>query len=179
MATTAAITLEELARMPDDGFLHEIDAGELIVMTRPNSRHGALQVNIISMLNEHVRRNKLGRVFSESGFILGHNPEVLRGPDVAFVRTDRLKDVPDDGWAEMGPDLDAAEYFMKYPGRFFSMHLQDWNPETKTLVAVGKGGIDWKKVFTAAKTGGFKSYYIEQNMEMTKEGVDFLKTLKV
>src|SRR5215510_4755575 len=75
--------------------------------------------------------------------------------------------------------FDAAEYFMKYPGRFFSMHLQDWNAETKTLVAVGKGSIDWKRVFTAAKTGGVKNYFVEQNMELTKEGVAFLKTLKV
>src|SRR5262252_5756433 len=75
--------------------------------------------------------------------------------------------------------FDAAEYFMKYPGRFFSMHLQDWNPETKTIVAVGKGSIDWKKVFTAAKTGGVKNYFVEQNMELTKEGVAFLKTLEV
>src|SRR5262249_11847723 len=75
--------------------------------------------------------------------------------------------------------FDAAEYFTKYPGRFFSMHLQDWNPETKTIVAVGKGSIDWKKVFTAAKKGGVKNYFVEQNMEMTKDGVAFLKTLKV
>src|SRR5499427_1329628 len=75
--------------------------------------------------------------------------------------------------------FDAAEYFMKYPGRFFSMHLQDWNAETKTVVAVGKGSIDWKKVFTAAKTGGVKNYFVEQNMEMTKDGVAFLKTLEV
>ncbi len=75
--------------------------------------------------------------------------------------------------------FDADEYFMKYPGRFNSMHLQDWNPETKTTVAVGKGSIDWKRVFTAARTGGVMSYYIEQNMEMTKEGVAFLKALKV
>ena len=75
--------------------------------------------------------------------------------------------------------FDAAEYFMKYRGRFNSMHLQDWNPETKTTVAVGKGSIDWKKVFTAAKTGGVKSYYVEQNMEMTREGVAYLKSLKV
>src|SRR4030095_9031417 len=47
---------------------------------------------------------------------------------------------------------EAAEYFIKYPGRFYSMHLQDWNAETKTVAAVGKGTIDWKKVFTAAKT---------------------------
>jgi len=75
--------------------------------------------------------------------------------------------------------FDAAEYFTKYPGRFFSMHLQDWDPETKTTVAVGKGRIDWKKVFAAAKTGGVKNYFIEQNMDMTKEGAAFLKALKV
>lgn len=75
--------------------------------------------------------------------------------------------------------FDAAEYFTKYPGRFYSMHLQDWNPETKSQVAVGKGRIDWKKTFTAAKTGGVKNYFIEQNMEMTKEGVAYLKALKV
>ncbi|MFN7928131.1 MAG: sugar phosphate isomerase/epimerase, partial [Blastocatellia bacterium] len=39
--------------------------------------------------------------------------------------------------------FDAAEYFLKYPGRFYSMHLQDWNAATKTIVAVGKGNIDW------------------------------------
>ena len=75
--------------------------------------------------------------------------------------------------------FDAAEYFTKYPGRFFSMHLQDWNAETKTAAAVGKGTIDWKKVFTAAKTGGVKNYFIEQDIEMTKEGIAFLKALKV
>ena len=75
--------------------------------------------------------------------------------------------------------FDAAEYFLKYPSRFISMHLQDWNAETKTAAAVGTGSIDWKRVFSAAKTGGVKNYFVEQNMEMTKEGVAFLKALKV
>ena len=73
----------------------------------------------------------------------------------------------------------AADYFTKYPGRFFSMHLQDWNPETRTIVAVGKGSIDWKKTFAAAKTGGVKNYFVEQNMEMTRDAVAFLQTLGV
>ena len=58
-------------------------------------------------------------------------------------------------------------------------HLQDWNAQTKTAAAVGKGSIDWKKVFTAAKTGGVRNYFVEQDMEMTKEGVAFLKALNV
>jgi sugar phosphate isomerase/epimerase len=75
--------------------------------------------------------------------------------------------------------FDAAEYFLKYPGRFFSMHLQDWDAATRTPAAVGKGTIDWKKVFTAAKTGGVRNYFVEQDMDMTREGVAFLKALSV
>jgi sugar phosphate isomerase/epimerase len=73
----------------------------------------------------------------------------------------------------------AADYFEKHPGRFFSIHLQDWDPDTKQIVAVGKGKIDWKKTFAAAKKAGVKNYFVEQNMELTKDGVAFLKTLSV
>jgi sugar phosphate isomerase/epimerase len=59
------------------------------------------------------------------------------------------------------------------------MHLQDWNAATQTAAAVGQGTIDWKKVFTAAKTGGVKNYFVEQDMNMTRQGVAFLKTLTV
>jgi len=75
--------------------------------------------------------------------------------------------------------FDAAEYFTKHPGRFCSMHLQDWNPDAQALVAVGDGRIDWKQVFGAAKIGGVKNYFIEQNMEMTGRGAAYLKTLTV
>ena len=61
---------------------------------------------------------------------------------------------------------DAAEYFMKYPGHFISMHVQDWNPKTKKTVAVGQGSLDWKKIFTAAKTGGVKNYFVEMNLSI-------------
>ncbi len=46
-------------------------------------------------------------------------------------------------------------------------------------VPVGKGSIDWVKTFTAAKVGGVKNYFVEQNMELTKESVAALKAMKV
>jgi hypothetical protein len=46
-------------------------------------------------------------------------------------------------------------------------------------VAVGQGTIDWVKTFTAAKTGGVTSYFVEQSWELTQQSVAFLKTLKV
>jgi Uma2 family endonuclease len=105
MATTAATTLEELARMPEDGLRHEIDAGELLVMTRPNSKHGIYQARIARLLGNYVYAHRLGEVLTESGFILGRRPDILRGPDIAFVRTERVASLPEEGWAEFAPDL--------------------------------------------------------------------------
>jgi len=74
---------------------------------------------------------------------------------------------------------DAAEYFTKYPGHFISMHVQDWNPETKKQVAVGRGSLDWKKIFTAAKTAGLKNYFVEMNLDLMKASVPYLRNLNV
>jgi len=91
----------------------------------------------------------------------------------------------------------AHEYFTKYPGRFISMHLQDVDLNATPppppagqpargggrgrgmQTSVGKGSIDWVKTFQAAKTAGVKNYFVEQNMNLTKESVAFLKTLTV
>jgi sugar phosphate isomerase/epimerase len=74
---------------------------------------------------------------------------------------------------------DAAEYFTKYPGRFISMHVQGWSAETKKTVAVGQDSLDWKKIFTAAKTGGIKNYFVEMNLDMMKASVPYLHNLQV
>jgi sugar phosphate isomerase/epimerase len=44
-------------------------------------------------------------------------------------------------------------------------------------VAVGKDSVDWPKVFAAAKTGGVKNYFVEQNWDLTVQSVAYLKTL--
>jgi len=75
--------------------------------------------------------------------------------------------------------FDAAEYFNKYPGRFVSMHVQGWSASDKKIVAVGKDSLDWKKIFTAAKTGGIKNYFVEMKLEMMKESVPYLRSLQV
>jgi sugar phosphate isomerase/epimerase len=74
---------------------------------------------------------------------------------------------------------DAAEYFMKYPGRFMSMHVQDWSSETKKTMAVGQGTLDWKKIFTTAKTGGVKNYFVEMSLDLMKASVPYLRDLRV
>jgi sugar phosphate isomerase/epimerase len=89
----------------------------------------------------------------------------------------------------------AADYFLKYPDRFISMHLQDVDMNApasappkappglrarfRPQVPLGKGSIDWVKTFTAAKVGGVKNYFVEQSWELTQQSVAYLKTLNV
>ena len=87
----------------------------------------------------------------------------------------------------------AADYFVKYPGRFNSMHLQDVDMKAPApaasaeggrgrrypQVALGRGSIDWVKTFTAAKVGGVRNYFVEQSWDLTQQSVAYLKTLQV
>jgi sugar phosphate isomerase/epimerase len=72
---------------------------------------------------------------------------------------------------------EAATYLTKYPGRFISLHLQDWSPSDKKQVAVGQGVVDWKKLFAAAKTGGVKNYFVELDMDALKASYPYLHAL--
>jgi sugar phosphate isomerase/epimerase len=74
---------------------------------------------------------------------------------------------------------DAAEYFNKYPGRFISMHVQGWSAEAKKIMPVGQDSLDWEKIFTAAKTGGIKNYFVEMSLEMMRASVPYLRKLQV
>jgi sugar phosphate isomerase/epimerase len=75
--------------------------------------------------------------------------------------------------------FDAAEYFLKYPGRFFSMHVQGWSATTKKIMPVGQDTLDWRKIFTAAQTGGLKNYFVEMNLDFMAASVPYLQKLQV
>ena len=88
--------------------------------------------------------------------------------------------------SSMQHGYDAVTYFQKYPGRFLSMHCQDWvkDPSTKSgfrEVPLGRGVVDWKAVFTAAKVGGVKNYFVEleEDPALMPPSVPYLKSLNV
>lgn len=83
---------------------------------------------------------------------------------------------------------DPVMYFTRYAGRFISMHLQGVNPHPPEApaserggrtpqLAVGKDGLDWKKIFAAAKTGGVRNYFIEQSWDLTVQSAAYLKEM--
>jgi sugar phosphate isomerase/epimerase len=55
-------------------------------------------------------------------------------------------------------------YFEKYPKRFPLVHVKDSDATPKKFFTeVGRGTIDFKKIFVKAKVAGIKHYFIEQD----------------
>jgi sugar phosphate isomerase/epimerase len=148
--------------------------------------------------------NKIAAVAAKADMQQGLHNEGFELSIVDGKRTyDRLFDLLDPKLVKfqfqmstISAGLVAADYFMNYPGRFCSMHLQDVDMNApvpaptqatqgkrrgrgRPQVAVGRGSIDWVKTFTASKTGGVTNYFVEQNWELTQQSVAFLKTLEV
>src|SRR5579864_3714010 len=131
--------------------------------------------------------NKMGEQSAKVGIQQGLHNEGFELSMVDGKRTyDLLLDLLDPKWVKfqfqvstISRGYDAAEYFTKYPGRFISMHVQGWSAEAKKVMPVGQDTLDWKKIFTAAKTGGIKNYFVEMNLEKMKPSVPYLRKLQV
>jgi sugar phosphate isomerase/epimerase len=131
--------------------------------------------------------NKIGELAAKSGIQQGLHNEDFELSTVDGKRTyDILFELLDPRFVKfqfqvstISRGFDAAEYFNKYPGRFISMHVQGWNAQTKKTAPVGQDSLDWKRIFTAAKTGGIKNYFVEMNLDMMKASVPYLRTLQV
>jgi sugar phosphate isomerase/epimerase len=131
--------------------------------------------------------NKMGELAAKSGMQQGLHNEDFECSTVNGKRTyDLLLELLDPKLVKfqfqvstIGQGFDAAEYFMKYPGRFISMHVQGWSAQTKKIMPVGQDTLDWKKIFSAAKTGGVKNYFVEMNLDFMKASVPYLRGLQV
>ena len=131
--------------------------------------------------------NKIGEKAAAAGIQQGLHNETFELSSVGGKRTyDILFNLLDPKLVKfqfqvstISQGYDAAEYFTKYPGRFISMHVQGWNAATKKIAPVGQDSLDWKKIFTAAKIGGIKNYFVEMNLDMMKASVPYLKSLQV
>lgn len=169
----------------------EIGMTQIIVATLGGSRTPTLD-EVKKAADEY---NGIAAVTAKAGMQQGLHNE---GFESAMVDGRRVYDVLFDlldpklvkfqfQMSTINQGLIGAEYFTKHPGRFISMHIQDIDmnapvPEGgrgRPQTSVGKGTIDWAATFKAAKVGGVKNYFVEQNMELTKASVAALKAMKV
>ncbi|MGB5553629.1 MAG: TIM barrel protein [Flavobacteriaceae bacterium] len=74
----------------------------------------------------------------------------------------------------------GSTYFKKFPGRFISTHMQDYDAmENPKEIALGSGISDWKDFFASADLGGIQVVYVEMesNPGTLKGSIEYLKNL--
>lgn len=126
--------------------------------------------------------NKTGRQFKNTGIHFAyhnHNADFQKvngvvAYDVLLQHTDpSLVDFEMDCFWVVRAGYDPVAYMNKYPGRFPLLHIKDERrhyapsataPTPRAAFApVGQGIIDWKRIFRAARKGGLKHYFVEQD----------------
>jgi sugar phosphate isomerase/epimerase len=114
--------------------------------------------------------------------------EILRQTDAGLVTLEL-----DCGWMVLG-GYDPANYLRKYPNRYSMLHVKDELDISKPTTSLsgasptelGRGKIDYKPIFEAAKGARIKHYFVEQEgfpdaspFEAIKIDCDYLRNLTV
>jgi len=178
-------SMEELRKNQDDRIAWAKDVGmtKMLVASLGGPEHPTMD-DVKRAADEY---NKMGDKAAQAGIQQGLHNENFELSTVDGKRTyDILFEMLDPKFVKfqfqvstISEGYDAAEYFTKYPGRFISMHVQGWDAKTKKIVPVGQDSLDWKKIFTAAKAGGIKNYFVEMKLEMMRASVPYLRSLQV
>ena len=133
------------------------------------------------------RCNELGEQAKKAGLQFGyhnHNfefkpfpggigyDELLRGTDPSLVKFEL-----DCGWMSAAGH-DPAAYIAKYPNRYRLLHIKDFQPTASPSVGLdessrpkpaelGRGHVDYRPIFAAAKKSEVEWYYVEQEPPFT------------
>jgi len=183
--TSSHFGIDELRKNQDRSIAWAKDVG-LTQMIVP-SLDGPKNPTVDDVKRAADEYNKMGEKAAQAGIQQGLHNEEFELTVIDGKRTyDRLLELLDPKLVKfqfqvstVSRGYDAAEYLTKYPGRFISMHVQGWVAETKKIAPVGQDSLDWRKIFSAAKSCGVKNYFVEMNLEMMKASVPYLRQLQV
>ncbi len=97
------LTAEEFANLPNHEHA-DLISGEVIPVMPPNPIHGMIAAELVSHLKLWIKETRAGIVGTDGGFILGRNPDRVRGPDIWFIRSERIPEFSEGFW-EIAPDV--------------------------------------------------------------------------
>jgi sugar phosphate isomerase/epimerase len=137
--------------------------------------------------------NKAGEACKKAGIQFGyhnHDFEFLKFDgqmpmDVLLAETDpKLVQIELDLYWITKAGHDPLAYFARHPGRFPLVHVKDMDKTPKQFFTeVGRGSIDFKKIFAQSKKAGIKHYFVEQDtcpgnpLDSLRISMDYLKKL--
>lgn len=107
MVITKTWTVEELERPGAPDGRYELIDGEIVPMCPKGDKASSVANVFAFFITGHVRPRRLGRVYSaDGGFVVFPDRQMVRVPDVAFVRADRLPPESErDKFPRLAPDL--------------------------------------------------------------------------
>ncbi len=104
VTTPILMTAAEYARRSDPGHPEELVRGRIMPMPQPNRRHGQICAQTVYLLRRYLDDHDLGHVLSnDAGVITEHDPDTVRGADVAFYSYARFPKGPLPG--NYGPEV--------------------------------------------------------------------------
>lgn len=140
------------------------------------------------------RFNTAGEEFAKSGIQFAYHNHDFEFVNVeSKVPYDLILSETDTNKVRLEIDLywmakaghNPLEYFHKYPGRFPLVHVKDMDATPKKyFTEVGKGTIDFKKLFASASLAGFKHYFVEQDetpgspFSSIEVSIDYLRNIE-
>ena len=83
-------TEAELEALPEDGYIHEVVNGELVLSPKNNWQHGDICAELLMALRSFANQHKLGAVWDSSTGFWMQNLN-CRAPDISFVVKARLR----------------------------------------------------------------------------------------
>ena len=105
MAATL-MTAEELLDIHMPNRRVELVRGMLVVHEPPGYEHGRITAELALILGKYIKEKGSGQlVVGDTGFQVASGPDTVRGPDLAFIRTERVPDPQTHGFPVLGPDL--------------------------------------------------------------------------
>ena len=97
-------TPDDVLRLEDQA-LYELVGGRLVEKSMSSLASETACVVIVE-LGTFLRQNPLGKIYPEQTFqCFPHDPDLIRRPDIAFVRNERLSQVAETGHVKIRPDL--------------------------------------------------------------------------
>lgn len=166
------------AHLPLEVFQTELDAAleaalilghKYLVVPWLSVEQRGTKIDTYKQLAEHF--NRWGEKCAKVGVTFGyHNHDFEfqttdgQTPyDVLLAETDPSNVIMElDLYWTVKAERDPVEYFRKHPGRFPLWHIKDMDKEGN-FADVGKGVIDFKRIFAAADVAGLKHEFVERD----------------
>jgi Uma2 family endonuclease len=88
-STKKVWTEEELQALPDNGYIHELVDGELIMSPKNNFQHEDICADLLMAMRAFAKAHHLGAVLGGSAGFWMYSRN-CRAPDISFITRDRL-----------------------------------------------------------------------------------------